>query len=437
MENNTLHLLILTLALTLLLRCARRLLRTPKHIYLLDFACHKPSDSDRAPTATCLEHYALYDGLAPASVTFLTKILERSGIGPESCVPDATHALPPDESLRAARAEIESVLFDAVADLFERTRSVADPRDVAVIVSNCSLTCPTPSIAAMVANRFKMGSDVRCYSLAGMGCSAGLLAVDLAREVLGGMKGEGLALVLSMEGIAGNGYTGGTKSMLLTNCLFRMGGAAERDRSASKYVLRRLVRTHLGSQDRAYSCVFHEPDKEGFVGISLSRDILSVAGDALRANIATLGPSILPYLEQFKYAWSIIRRKILQSPTTAYVPDFKKVVEHFCIHAGGRAVIDAIEERLDLSEADVEASKMTLYRFGNTSSSSVWYELCYLEAKGRVRRGDRVWQIGFGSGFKCNSAIWECVSDLEPRPRNAWSDRIHLYPVQVPDMLYH
>ncbi|KAF2609041.1 hypothetical protein F2Q68_00046255 [Brassica cretica] len=78
--------------------------------------------------------------------------------------------------------------------------------------------------------------------------------------------------------------------------------------------------------------------------------------------------------------------------------------------------LEGVEKHLKLENEDGEASRSTLYRYGNTSSSSVWYELRYLEAKGRMKKGDRVWQIGFGSGF--NS-----------KERYAWSDRIDLYPV--------
>ncbi|CAF1904767.1 hypothetical protein YC2023_016211 [Brassica napus] len=81
---------------------------------------------------------------------------------------------------------------------------------------------------------------------------------------------------------------------------------------------------------------------------------------------------------------------------------------HSRIHAGVRAVIDELQKNLHLSGEHVEASRMTLHRFGNTSCSSLWYELSYIESKGRMRRGDRVWQIAFGSGFKCNYAAWKC-----------------------------
>ena len=69
-----------------------------------------------------------------------------------------------------------------------------------------------------------------------------------------------------------------------------------------------------------------------------------------------------------------------------YRPDFRTASEHFCIHAGGRGIIDEVQR----AASDVEASRMTLHRFGNSSSSSLLYELAYIEAKGCMRKGDRV-----------------------------------------------
>lgn len=63
----------------------------------------------------------------------------------------------------------------------------------------------------------------------------------------------------------------------------------------------------------------------------------------------------------------------LSTQTNHYVPDFKTAIDHFCIHAGGRAVIDGIEKNLNLLPQHTEPSKATLRDFGNTSSSSIWY----------------------------------------------------------------
>ena len=230
--------------------------------------------------------------------------------------------------------------------------------------------------------------------------------------------------------------------MLLPNCLFRMGGAAiflsnkAAYRRRAKYRLLHVVRTHRGSDDRAYKCVFEVEDKEGKSGISLSKDLMAIAGEALKSNITTLGPLVLPASEQLLFLFSLIGRKLINPKWKPYIPDFKQAFEHFCIHAGGRAVIDELQKNLQLSDEHVEASRMTLHRFGNTSSSSLWYELSYIEAKGRIRKGDRVWQIAFGSGFKCNSAVWKSLkSDKKPMEDSPWVDCIHRYPVHIPDIV--
>ena len=52
------------------------------------------------------------------------------------------------------------------------------------LISACSSVVLMPSLAAMVANRFGMRRDTVSYALGGMACSAGVIAVDLARRLM-------------------------------------------------------------------------------------------------------------------------------------------------------------------------------------------------------------------------------------------------------------
>jgi hypothetical protein len=53
------------------------------------------------------------------------------------------------------------------------------------------------------------------------------------------------------------------------------------------------------------------------------------------------------------------------------------------------------------------------------------YILSNIETKRGVKRGDRIWQIGFGSGFKCNSAVW-CATRNINEQHVAWLDGVEM-----------
>ncbi|CAI9096217.1 OLC1v1032305C1 [Oldenlandia corymbosa var. corymbosa] len=414
------------------------ILAKPRTVYLVDFACFKPPCYLRAPTSSFVEHARLVLPNHPKSVHFQVKMLERSGLGEETCLPPAIHTIPPSPSMELAREEAELVIFSAMDNLLAKTG--LKPRDIDILIVNCSLFSPTPSLSAMVVNKYKLRSNIKSFNLSGMGCSAGLISVNLARDLLQ-VHSNSNAVVVSTEIITPNVYLGSDRSMLLPNCLFRMGGAAvllsnrRSDKYRAKYRLRHVVRTHKGADDKSYRCVQQTEDSEGLVGISLSIDLMAIAGEALKSNITTLGPLVLPASEQLLFLFTLIGKKIFKLKLKPYIPDFKQAFEHFCIHAGGRAVIDELQKSLQLSDEHVEASRMTLHRFGNTSSSSLWYELSYIEAKGRMKKGDRVWQIAFGSGFKCNSAVWVCNRTVKTPTESPWNECIDRYPVHIPKVV--
>ena len=103
-------------------------------------------------------------------------------------------------------------------------------------------------------------------------------------------------------------------------------------------------------------------------------------------------------------------------------PFMASLTESWGACAGGRGVVEGLSRQLDLTAEQTAPSAATLERYGNTSSSTVWYSLGFIESCQHVARGDIVWQVGFGSGFKCNSAVWKALTDVH-ETHNSWAHR--------------
>jgi 3-ketoacyl-CoA synthase len=157
----------------------------------------------------------------------------------------------------------------------------------------------------------------------------------------------------------------------------------------------------------------------------------------MEKNFTVLGPYILPLSEQVRVIHALAKKTICKylcnalelhretAPTllnkilsdwipvkiAAYIPDFKRGIDYWCIHAGGRAVVDGVAKNLKLQYENAEPSKYALYNYGNTSSSSIWYEMEYVCNVQKPQKGHRILQVAFGSGFKCNSAVWLCLNE--------------------------
>ncbi|PKI48271.1 hypothetical protein CRG98_031329 [Punica granatum] len=308
-----------------------------RRVYLVDFACYKPPESQSCTREFTMRRARTSGRFSEKTLDFMQATMDRSGLGDSTYLPEGLIGELEDICLEEALREARSVMFGAVREVLEKTGLKGS--DIRILVVNCCVFCVAPSLSAMIVNEFKLRDDVMSYNLQGMGCSASLAAIGLAKHLL------------QYEKVA-----------LLSN--------RPSSRSTAKYELLHTVHTQTASSDRSYSCIFRKEDEEGGTGISITKDLLAVANQTIKTNTTALGHLVLPLSEKFRYAVNAMVR------------------------------------------------------------SSVWYELAYIEAKGRMKRGDRVWQIAFGSGFKCHSAIWRAFSkgrgdrhgsgEMSGRPTQSW-----------------
>ncbi|XP_023554275.1 3-ketoacyl-CoA synthase 19-like [Cucurbita pepo subsp. pepo] len=403
--------------------------------YLLGYECYKATEDRKLGVEACVNIILRNRNLGLEEYRYLLKSMVNSGLGGETYGPkNIIAAREESPSLSDAISEMDDVFSSALDKLFAKTG--VSPSDIDILVVNVSLFSPAPSLTARIINRYKMREDVKAFNLSGMGCSASIVAIDLVKHLFKTNK-NAYAVVVSTESIGPNWYSGKEQPMMLTNCLYRSGGcsmlftnkAALKDSALLK--LKCILRTHLGSSNEAYGCSIQVEDDHGHRGFRLTKHIKAVATQALTINLQTLLPRILPLRELLRYA-------ILTHPFYKTINgniEAKKVrlnlktgVDHFGIPPTERAVIDGIGKSLGLSDYDLEPARMALHRFGNTSTGGLWYVLGYMEAKKRLKEGDKILMISFGAGYECNSCVWEVMSNLEDE--NVWKDCIHSYPAK-------
>lgn len=154
----------------------------PRPVYLVNFACYKPQPELKCPREMFLDRSKLTGSFTDENLAFQRKIVERSGLGQDTYLPEAVLRIPPNPCMDEARKEAEAVMFGAIDELLAKTGVKA--KDIGILVVNCSLFNPTPSLSAMIVNHYKLRGNILSYNLGGMGCSAGLISIDLAKQLL-------------------------------------------------------------------------------------------------------------------------------------------------------------------------------------------------------------------------------------------------------------
>lgn len=155
----------------------------PRPIYLVEFACYKPKAELMCSGETFMKQSKISNCFSQETMEFQKKILERSGYGQKTYVAKSLLMKNPNNGcVEDAREEVEKVMFGAIDELLAKTG--VNVKDIGILVVNCSLFNPTPSLSSMVVNKYKLRGNIFSYNLGGMGCSAGLISIDLCKHLL-------------------------------------------------------------------------------------------------------------------------------------------------------------------------------------------------------------------------------------------------------------
>lgn len=337
--------------------------------------------ASRYTKAECLEAFERSDWFArlDARAHFIARsVLQRdNGIEARRLAVDSLEevfTIDPNTLAQRFLAHAPALAAGAGANALRQAGLDAADMD-AVVVSTCTgYVCP--GLSGYVAERLGLRADVQAFDLVGQGCAAALPNLQLARALLASNACNHV-LSICVEVSSAAMYLDNDPGVLISACLFGDGAGAVVVSRQPNPVGRRIVwidSASLMEPAERHALMFEQRD-------GMLRNILTRAVPALAAD----------------YAHRVLDT-VLQ-PAGLGACDMRAWI----MHAGGRDVLLALAQALELEAHDLRYSAAMLREYGNLSSAFVFFVLAAALADDAP--SGWWWLSSFGAGFSCHGAL--------------------------------
>ena len=312
-----------------------------------------------------------------ARTTLQRVLLHDNGIRTRSLALDTladAFAIDPDTLQRRFALHAPALARDAAnRALMQAGLGAADIS--AIVISTCTgYLCP--GLTSYVGESLGLGQDVLALDLVGQGCGAALPNLRVAEALL---RADDCRKVLSIcvEVCSAAIYLDNDPGVLISACLFGDGAGAAVLAAEPHPVGRCIEWRAAGSlHNPAERDSLRFEHKDGML-----RNILSPQVPRLAAEHAA------------RVLDDVLNRQGMS----------REDIATWIWHAGGRKVMEALQEQFELSAGDVGWSGQVLSEFGNLSSPSVYFAL--QAALAGNAPGGWWWMSSFGAGFSCHGAL--------------------------------
>jgi predicted naringenin-chalcone synthase len=245
----------------------------------------------------------------------------------------------------------------------------------AIIISTCTgYTCP--GLTSYVSELLGLRQDVFALDLVGQGCGAALPNMRAGEALLVSDRSRRV-LSICVEVCSAAMYLDNDPGVLVSACLFGDGaGAAVLSNEAGAKARRiewQACSTMLVAKDREF---LRFESRNGLLRNVLRPEVPKMAAE----HAAKLLTDML-----------------------AHAGISREEIKNWIWHAGGRDVLLALQEKMNLSPNDTRWSAEVLREYGNMSSPCVYFAL--QNALAENAPGGLWWMCSFGAGFSCHGVL--------------------------------
>lgn len=254
-----------------------------------------------------------------------------------------------------------------------------EPSDIDHFIMVSCTGIDTPGLELMMAAELGMASTLRRTALIGMGCHAGVTALDRAMLELAA-RPDSQVLILAVELCTLHFQAGRKLENMIAGAIFGDGlAAAIVGASAAKTAVGQIA--YMPTPRLLATMTYHDYQAQNLMGVHLSDSGFQIG---LSSKVAKRLPSIVPqvvadFLHQVGLPQSAIR--------------------FWGIHPGGAQIINYVGQSLNLAEADLVYARQVLRRYGNMSSATIFFVLHEIMHHGHPQPDDYALLMAFGPGL--------------------------------------
>jgi predicted naringenin-chalcone synthase len=245
--------------------------------------------------------------------------------------------------------------------------------DVEGMVVNTCTGYICPGISTYLIAKLGLRRSVRVYDLVGSGCGGAIPNLEVAGALLS-LNGGGPVLSVSVEICTATYQMDNNLSLLLSNTLFGDGASAA------------VLWTNEKGLELVASASRYIPDQRDAIRYVHKRG-------QLHNQLSLRLPELVA-----RAAAEVVSEVL--TPRSLKPSD----IRHWALHSGGEKIINAVRDRIGLSEEQVRAARRVLEEYGNMSSPTVWFVLREIERE-TIASGEWCIMVAFGAGLSAHAFL--------------------------------